>query len=81
MFKCLRMHIYNLNNLLVTQNLEETSFIFKYQRMLYPEEKINIQVKKKNLWKIEERTVKDIGIFSPLTIIFSRLVLGQIFWV
>lgn len=46
MFKCLRIHIYNLNNLLVTQNLEETSFIFKYQRMLYPEEKINIQTKK-----------------------------------
>ena len=47
MFKCLRIHIYNLNNLLVTQNLEEMSFIFKYQRMLYPEEKINIQMKKK----------------------------------
>ena len=70
MFKCLRIHIYNLNNILVTQKLEETSLIFKYQRMLYPEEKINIQMKKK-LWKIEERTVKDIGIFVPLTIIFS----------
>ena len=70
MFKCLRIHIYNLNNILVTQKLEETSFIFKYQRMLYPEEKINIQMKKK-LWKIEERTVKDTGIFVPLSIIFS----------
>ena len=54
MFKCLRMHIYNLNNLLVTQNLEETSFIFKYQRMLYPEEKINIQVKKKICEKLKK---------------------------
>lgn len=48
------MHIYNLNNLLVTQNLEETSFIFKYQRMLYPEEKINIQVKKKICEKLKK---------------------------
>lgn len=46
MFKCLRIHIYNLNNLLVTQNLAETPFIFKYQRMSYPEEKINIRKKK-----------------------------------